>query len=218
MLKSLKQRLIKLLSKRNKAIVLESYLEAKNKFLSGDFVGAEIFFAQNNFVLEYGYCKLLSGDFAGAKAIFSTIASTDLRADWAGKLIQFVEGYVAFPPSFFQIRNFLEIDLNLLIQAKRPEYVENIINGADIFYSINPESYKFIARVMMFNDYLSIAVHYLMKAKDKFYYDPEMHFMLAQCYMKTGEIVLAKQSIKACLSILPNYIPAVVLKDKLNLL
>jgi len=199
-------------------MVFESYLEAKNRFLIGDFVGAEIFFKQNNFILEYGYCKFFSGDFASAKVIFRTIASSDLRADWAEKLIQFVEGYVAFPPSFFQIRNFLEIDLNLLIQAKRPEFVENIINGADIFYSVNPESYKFIARVMMFNDYLSIAVHYLMKAKDKFYYDPEMHFMLAQCYIKTGEILLAKQSINVCLSILPNYIPAVALKNKLNLI
>ena len=192
------------------------YLEAKKKFLAGDFASVEDFFGQNNYVLEYGYCKFMLGDFGWAKGIFGTIASKDFRADWAAKLIQFVEGYVAYPPSFFQIRNFLEIDLNLLIQAKRPEFVENIINGADIFYSVNPESYKFIARVMMFNDYLDLAVHYLFKAKDKFYYDPEMHFMFAQCYIKTGELLKAKDSIKACLSILPDYIPAKLLLAKLN--
>ena len=197
-------------------MVLESYLEAKNKFLIGDFTEAEKFFEQNNFILEYGYCKFLSGDFGWAKGIFSTISKKDLRADWAQRLIQFVEGRVVIHPSFFQIRNFLEIDLNMLIQAKRPDFVENIINGADIFYSVNPDSYKFIARVMMFNDFLAIAVYYLLKAKDKFYYDPEMHFMLAQCYMKTGELVLAKESVKSCLSILPNYVPAKILKDKLN--
>lgn len=197
-------------------MTLEMYIEAKNKFLAGDFVSVEEFFAQNNYVLEYGYCKFLSGDLGWAKGIFGTIASKDFRADWAKKLIQFVEGYVAYPPSFFQIRNFLEIDLNLLILAKKPEYVENIINGADIFYSVNPESYKFIARVMMFNDFLEVAVHYLLKAKDKFYYDPEMHFMLAQCYIRTGEYPSAKKSILACLEILPDYIPAKMLLEKLN--
>jgi len=197
-------------------MVLMSYHEAKNKFLAGNFADAEAFFDQNDFVLEYGYCKLLSGDAAWAKGIFSTISKRDLRADWAQRLIQFVEGHVLINPSFFQIRNFLEIDLNLLIQAKRPEFVENIINGADIFYSVNPESYKFIARVMMFNDFLSIAVHYLLKAKDKFFYDPEMHFMLAQCYMKTGELILAKEAIKNCLYILPNYIPAQTLRAKID--
>ena len=195
---------------------LEQYLEAKNKFLAGDFASVEKFFEQNNYALEYGYCKLFSGDFGWAKGIFGTIASNDFRADWAKSLIQFVEGYVAYPPSFFQIRNFLEIDLNLLIQAKRPEFVENILGGADIFYSVNPESYKFIARVMMFNDFLEVAIHYLLKAKDKFYYDPEMHFMLAQCYIKMSEFAMAKDSIRVCLSILPDYIPAKVLLDKLN--
>ena len=39
---------------------LESYQDAKNKLLSGDFsVGS--FFKENGYVLEYGYSRLLSG-------------------------------------------------------------------------------------------------------------------------------------------------------------
>lgn len=186
----------------------ELFLQAKNKLLSGEFIAADTFFTEQGFLLEHGYCRFLLGDINAAKTIFSSIGESDLRADWAKKLIQFVEGYVTYLPSFFQIRNFLELDLNLLIQAQKPEFVENILNGADIFYSVNPESYKFIARVMMFNDFVEIALHYLLKAKDKFYYDPEMHFMLAQCYIKTGESHLAKEAIKSCLFILPEYIPA----------
>jgi len=188
-------------------MTVDSYKEAKEKFLSGDYSNSE-FFLQNNFILEYAYCKLLSGDTQGAKKEFAKIAKNDFRADWGKKLIQFIEGYVTYTPSYFQIRDFLEIDLNLLLQAKRPDYIESIINGADIFYSINPESYKFISRVMFNNDFADVALYYLKKAKDKFYYDPEMHYMFANCYIKQGEISLAKESLETCLSILPEYFPA----------
>lgn len=191
-----------------------SYNEAKEKFISGDYSVLD-FFLRNGFTLEAAYCKLLSGDAQGAKAEFAKTVKTDFRADWGRKLIGFIEGYVSNVPSYFQIRNFLEIDLNLLLQAKQPQYVENIINGADLFYSVNPESYKFIARVMLNNDFAEVALYYLKKAKDKFYYDPEMHYMLAQCYVRQGETDLAKFSIKNCLDILPGYFPATKLLQKL---
>lgn len=186
---------------------VDSYSEAKEKFLSGDYSVSQ-FFLQNGFFLEGAYCKLLSGDAQGAKQEFIKIAKNDFRADWGRKLIEFIEGYVSNVPSYFQIRNFLEIDLNLLLQAKQPQYIENIINGADLFYSINPESYKFIARVMLNNDFPEVALYYLKKAKDKFYYDPEMHYMLGQCYVRQNEISKARESLGVCLSILPNYFPA----------
>lgn len=188
-------------------MLLTSYIEAKEKFLSGDYTVFD-FFLKNGFTVEGAYCKLLSGDAQSAKIEFAKAAMTDFRADWGKKLIGFIEGYVSDVPSYFQIRNFLEIDLNLLLQANQPQYVENIINGADLFYSVNPESYKFIARVMLNNDFPDVALYYLKKAKDKFYYDPEMHYMLAQCYVRQGEAGLAKSSIKNCLDILPGYFPA----------
>lgn len=194
---------------------VNSYNEAKKRFISGDYSDSEFFF-QNGFVLEGAYCKLFSGDAQGAKTEFSKVAMTDFRADWGKKLIGFIEGYVSDVPSYFQIRNFLEIDLNLLLQAKQPQYVENIINGADLFYSVNPESYKFIARVMLNNDFSDVALYYLKKAKDKFYYDPEMHYMLAQCYVRQGETNLAKSSIESCLDILPGYFPARKLLQKIE--
>lgn len=191
------------------------YNEAKDKFLSGDVALVEQYFEENNYLLEWGYCKFLSGDLENAKIIFKHLKEQDLRADWAEKLIQFVEGHVLSMPTYFQIRNFLEIDLNLLITAKKPDFIENIINGGDLFYSVNQESYKFIARVMMHNDFYDVAFYFLKKAKDKFYYDPEMHLMLANCYIKNGDNYLARQSIENCLSILPNYLPAKMLLNTL---
>ena len=192
-----------------------SYQNAKNRFLAGDY-SVDSYFKQNNFVLEYAYCKLLQGDINTAKNEFLKLKDIDFRANWANKLIEFINMNVIELPSYFQIRNFLEIDLNLLIQAGQPEYVENIINGDDLFYSINPESYKFISRVMLNNNFTDIALYYMQKAKDKFYYDPEMHYMLANCYIKKNNINLAKESINNCLRILPEYFPAKKLLEKIN--
>lgn len=194
---------------------IKSYIDAKNSFLSGDY-SVEKFFEKNNFQLEYAYCKLLIGDIIEAKKGFAGIADHDTRADWGARLIQFLEGYVETPPTYFQIRNFLEIDLNLLINAGQADFVESIINGADLFYSINPESYKFISRVMLFNNYIEIALYYLNKAKEKFFYDPEMHFMMGNCYYKKGEIPKARKALANCLSILPQYFPAKNLLDRLD--
>ncbi len=191
------------------------YEVAKDKFLSGDISSAQMFFENNSYFLELAYCKLLSGELEEAQKIFSQNSQNDLRADWGKRLVQFIQGHVTTAPTYFQIRNFLEIDLNFLIKARRPDYVENIINGADIFYSVNPESYKFIARVMYNNDFVDLALYFLGKAKDNFYYDPEMHLISAHCYLKKGQTELAKQSVKNCLSILPEYAPAKKLLSQL---
>ncbi|HPT41845.1 MAG TPA: hypothetical protein PLG15_05630, partial [Candidatus Gastranaerophilaceae bacterium] len=112
------------------------YQVAKEKFLSGDISSVQKFFEENSYFLELAYCKMLSGKLKEAKEIFSKNSEDDLRADWGKRFIQFIEGHVTTAPTYFQIRNFLEIDLNLLIKAGRADYVENIINGADIFYSV----------------------------------------------------------------------------------
>lgn len=191
-----------------------SYEAAKNKLLNCDF-SDEDFFLQNDFLLEYGYCKLLKGDVDSAEPAFKSLKDNDLRADWAFKLLQFIKENISTVPSYFQIRNFLEIDLHLLIKAGQASFVENIINDSDIFYSMNPESYKFIARVMLYNDFNDVALFYLNKAKNRFYYDPEMHFMMANCYIKMGDRDSALNSVKNCLYILPQYFPAKRLKEAL---
>lgn len=194
---------------------LETYKKNKHQFLSGDY-SVESYFMQNNLLLEYSYLKLLQGEVDVAEKFLKKICEFDFRADWALKLIQFIRGYVSVAPSYFQIRNFLEIDLDLLIRAGQVDFAENIINGADIFYSVNPESYKFIARVMFNNGFSDLALLYLNKAKDKFYYDPEMHFMFAVCFKERGELLAAKESVQNCLNILPGYFPAKNLLDSLN--
>ena len=139
------------------------YKEAKNRLINIEIAECENFFKQNDYPLEYGYCKLLKGELNEARKIFTPIRDIDLRADWAYLLIQFMNNYIQFMPSYLQVRNFLEIDIALILKAGLTEYVENIINACDIFYEINQESYKFIARVMLNYDLPTAAKIFLNK-------------------------------------------------------
>src|SRR5574344_1655124 len=101
---------------------MENYEIAKRQLLNIDIEKCESFFKKNDYSLELGYCKLLTEDIDSAKIIFSKIANSNPRAHWALRLIQFIEGFVSFLPSYFEIRNFLEIDINLLLKADKISY------------------------------------------------------------------------------------------------
>lgn len=191
------------------------YLTAKKNFLNGNYQ-VEDFFKNNNFILEYAYCKFLQGNIPQALTEFQKIAELDIRADWAIKLIDIINHSVKRLPSYLQVRNFLEVDINLLLMAKKPEYIEEIINSSDFLYSINQEAYKLIGRTMFYNDFLDIALFYLLKSKNNFYKDPETHFLLALCYIQKQTNNLAIKSLHNCLNLLPNYLPAKKLLKKIN--
>ncbi|MGN0019006.1 MAG: hypothetical protein ACI37S_08200 [Candidatus Gastranaerophilaceae bacterium] len=186
------------------------YQEAKKDLLDVKFSPeCEEYFIQNGYPLEYGYCKLLKGEFDSAKKIFYSVKDIDLRADWAYLFIQFMNNYIQFMPSYLQIRNFLEVDIGLLIRAQMAEQVENVINASDIFYKINQESYKFIARAMLNYNYPTIAKIFLNKGVEKCYNDPELHFLYGNYHLLYKNTLLAKSEFENCLEILPNYYPAV---------
>ena len=90
------------------------YNLAKKKLESG-ITDYKDFFKENGNILEYGYCLILEGQLDKAEQVLKTIDS--IRADWAVKLIPFMKGHVEILPTYFQIRNFLEIDINLLLLA-----------------------------------------------------------------------------------------------------
>lgn len=192
-----------------------SYIEAKRLLTEGQYDKCIDYFKENRCILEYAYCEIMMNRLLVAKHELKKIAENDIRADWALKLVAIIQKRVNGLPTYFQLRNFLEIDLNMLLLAKRPEFIENIINTSDYLAEVNPETYKFIARVMYNNDFIDVAMYYLIKAKNKLYKDPEAHLILAKCYEKTNEKELALKSINACLQILPEYFPAEKMKKRL---
>lgn len=192
------------------------YQLAKEYLTNAQIDKCEDFFRENNYILEYGYCELLKGNVNEARKILTPIRDKDLRADWAYLLVQFMNNYIQFMPSYLQVRNFLEIDIALLIKAGLSQAVENVINACDIFYEINQESYKFIARVMFNYDYPTIAKIFLNKGVAKSYNDPELHFIYGNYHLHYKNKLLARHEFETCLDVLPGYYPAKMMLEKLD--
>ena len=191
------------------------YKQAKEKLLTYFDESCQQFFVKNAYTLENAYIKLLSSDIAGAKELFLSIKDSDIRAHWALFMISLIEGDVREYPSYFELRNFLEIDLNILIHYYKGDYVEKIIRYSDFMYTINPEIYKFIGRVLYNNDLKEQAMFFLNRAKSYFYNDPELHYLLAYIYYNDNDLMLTKKSLNDCLYILPEYYPARNLLNKI---
>ena len=185
------------------------YEKIKRDFLSGRLKGCKTFFEENNYFTEAGYCCIVLDKLDKAEELFSKAKDYNNRAKWGLFLLQLINGNISSFPTYFQVRNFLEIDLGLLILYCKGDYVEKIIRYADFMAYYNPECYKFIGRVFWANNLMSASMFFLRKAKDKFYQDPELHYLLAYIYYYNEKnISQCKKSLNTCLEILPDYAPA----------
>ena len=192
------------------------YKKAKQKLLFNLDSGCQQFFASSPYSLEYAYCCLINEDLEGSKKVLKTVRDSDIRAHWLYFLISLIELSANGYPTYFELRNFLEIDLNILLHYYKGDYVENILRYSDSLYNINPETYKFIGRVLYNNGYEEQAKFFLDKAKNYFYNDPELHYLIAFIHFNKNEYENAVKSLDNCLNILPKYFPAIDMKQKLN--
>lgn len=157
---------------------------------------------------ECGYCKLLLGDIGGAQYFWKKIKNTSPAVDWGLNLISIVQLTIPSSLTFFQIRNFLERDMQLLFETNQLRMLENIMSASDILAEFNPESYKFIGRVLLNNGYFDLANEFLQKALDVCYSDCEVHFLLAQYYLFKKDVQSAIKILKKSISINSGYFPA----------
>lgn len=164
--------------------------------------------------LEHGYLLILNDDVEGAKKVFENLDSP--RAHWAVCLTSILKGVLESAPTYFQIRNFLEIDLDFLIKNEKIDYVEMLLGALDILSVINHETFKYTARVMLANNLMSAGFNYMEKSKKVFYNDPELHFMYAKYYFGLHNYKRANFYIDECLSVLPDYYPALQLKEEIE--
>ena len=193
-----------------------SYKDAKNKLLTADIDGCQQFFARNGYKLEEAYVCIYEDKLQEAEIIFRQIKEQDIRAHWALIMLAFINGEVEDVPSYFEIRNFFEIDLDILINWYKGDYVEKIVRYADYLFTINPEVHKFIGRVFWNNELKEQALFFLNRAKNYFYHDPELHFLIAQTYLEDKNIAGTINALNDCLNILPDYFPAQNLLNKLK--
>lgn len=178
------------------------------------------FFSKNNDAhyeagsVEHAYLCILNDDLESAKTILKTIDSP--RAKWGKAFVDILFGYIEEYPTYFEIRNFLEIDLDFLIKNEKIAYVEQVLGALDLLLDINQETYKYVARVMFENRLNKACREYLEKSKAIFYNDPELHFMFAKYYFKTRDYEKADFHLDECLNILPDYFPAKTLQKEIS--
>jgi tetratricopeptide (TPR) repeat protein len=164
--------------------------------------------------LCHAYLAILNDDLDAAEAVFSKLDSP--RAKWGRILVTILKGYITELPSYFAIRNFLEIDLDFLLKNNKIDYVELCLGALDILSTINQETFKFAARVMLENKLYTSALKYMDRSKQIYYNDPELHFMYAKYYMDVNKFNDAYFYINECLKLLPDYYPAKLLKQKIE--
>lgn len=164
----------------------------------------EILFNANE--IEQAYLSILGDDFDSAYKIFAE--SDSPRAKWGISLISILKGYIMPYPTYFQIRNFLEIDLDFLLKNGKIDYVEMVLGASEILLEMNQEAYKYIARVMFENKFYKSAKEYLEKSKNVLYNDPEMHFLFAKYYLIFKDFEKADLALDNCLKYVPDYYPA----------
>lgn len=165
------------------------------------------YFKKNNYLLEYGYCLLLGGELDSAKEILAPLTST--RAEWAVNIIALIKNVYGEIPTYFQIRNFLEIDISLFIKYKKFEYVQKILDSIDFFQEINPETYKFVGRALLKNNYMGSAKILFDKSCSEYYNDVELHYLYAEFYLAHNDKENALKAVNTCLRLNPSYYPAV---------
>ena len=164
--------------------------------------------------VEHAYLAIINDDLQSADSVFAIIDSP--RAKWGRALVSILKGFMTMYPTYFGIRNFLEIDLDFLLKNNKIEYVEQCLGALEILSSINQETYKFTARVMLENKLYSAALKYMDKSKQIYYNDPELHFMFAKYYMDTKHYDEAYFYISECLKMIPTYYPAQVMKERIE--
>ncbi|MDD3236644.1 MAG: hypothetical protein PHV37_00925 [Candidatus Gastranaerophilales bacterium] len=189
---------------------------AKVFFFEEDYKSAaRIYYLQKMFY-ESGYCLLMQGDLYNAKRLWNSLDDEAPIVEWGKILLKLIEKKQTQPPTYFQVRNFLEQDLDALLRANLISYAENLINSVDILVQANSESYKYMARVLYNHNYLDIAKNFLNRSKDIYYKDPETHFLIGKINLAKGDTIGARVALNRAVEVNQDYFPAKNLLEKIK--
>ena len=164
-----------------------------------------------------GYCKFLEGEIEKAKDILSSINDSSSFVNWILFLINLYNDVKDIYPTYFQIRNFYEQDLEMLFKARQYEIIKKILNKNYYLERFNKEIYKYSARVLKNNNFEKEAEELLKKSLNICYKDPETHYILGEIYLIQNKKDMAIKSFKKSEEVNNGYYPAYNrLKDLCN--
>ena len=159
------------------------------------------------------YVRFLQGNIEEARILLLLIKETSPVTKWLMFLINFLYDNKFQEPTYFQIRNFYEQDLEMMFLYEQSKIINELLKRNNFLSNYNREIYKYSARVLHNNEYTEQAKILLKKSLEICYKDPETHFLMGEIYEKTNEIDNAKLAYQKALDACPDYMPA---KLKIN--
>jgi len=152
---------------------------AKKALLNKNPDSAFEYFEKANNIAGCGYCELLKGNIREAKILLNLVRNSSSFVNWLLFLIDLTEEKYG-KTTYFQVRNFYEQDLEMLIMYKRNNEAERIIQKCEYISGFNREVYKYCARVLLNNGYIKESEIMLRNSLEVCYNDPETHYMLGE--------------------------------------
>ncbi len=186
---------------------------AKTALYTSNIKEAYMYFNKAKNIYGCAYCKFIMEDIDGAELILKLVKASSPAVNWLLFLIEVIKDDITQPPTYFQLRNFYEQDLEMLFQYQKKDFIYKIIEKNSYMEYFNREIYKYTARVLLNNNYIDIAEKFLKKSLDICYKDPETHYILAELCLIKKDIQKAKQEFYISSSIVGEYLPA---KNKLK--
>ena len=104
--------------------------------LTAETIDCQQFFDDNNMILESAYYDLVHKNLTNAKKKFFKIQNQDIRAHWGYILTSLIQESIEGLPSYFELRNFYEVDLEILFTYYLGDYLEKICKYNDWLYTI----------------------------------------------------------------------------------
>ena len=186
----------------------------KIELYGGNIIKAHEYFNKSQSIYGCCYCKFLMGNISETKKLLNMIKGSSPLANWLICLIDIIENSYNEIPTYFQIRNFYEQDLNMILKYKNIEYFNKLIAANNYLEHFNKEIYKYTGKVLLYNAEYEKAKQFLLKSLDIFFKDSETHFLLGELYEKKGNLKEAKREYKIANEVNNGYFPAIKkLKD-----
>jgi tetratricopeptide (TPR) repeat protein len=156
---------------------------------------------------QAGYCALLKGDLKRIQKYWQPVIEKQPN-HWCLTLYGLVTKQLQTCPTLLQVRHYLETDIETLIDARRSDYLENLLSYLDVLTQFNLETPKMMGRALMYSNHLDRAKSYLVRGQSVLPNDPEIYFHLGQYSVYQKQPAEARVLLGQCLLMNPHYRPA----------
>lgn len=197
---------------------IKKLLNGTNKSWSFDILGkialeekeiekAKAYFKEGKNPNGYVYALFLNGEYEEARKICNRENLTPFT-EWIKFLSNIIENKITTPPTYFEIRNFYEQDLEMLFRYGKENEINKITALNKYLEMYNMEIHKYTARVYFNNARYEEGMKHLQKSLNICYKDPEIHYMLGEQYEKRGMKKEAEKAYRKAEEVSGGYLPA----------